>query len=473
MASSDSLPFRLSGPALMVTVAGTLLASLGGVEAARIPAAAGLLFYLASELPRVPAKGQRVAALVGLAIVACLMAVDDPFAVLWQGVVTSCFLTAFFAMLGLLREAAETSPTVRRGGAHLLDQPPGRRYLALTFGSHLFGLVLNYGAVALVGQMIKGANTLASASGDTGLRSRREKRMMLAMHRGFATAMGWSPLSVMPVIVLGALPMLDWIEIAPLGLFLAVLFMLLGWGLDRLAGGRRTGQPPAAASGERWTIHVRIAALVVTILGLGLFMEAWLETRLFIAMVIVVPLVVTGWLLAQYAQAGPGGAAVATANRLGRYVGRQLPDMRAELALLTMSGLVGTALAAVVPGEAVAEFLAARNLPGVTMPLVALWGAVALGAIGVPPLIAVTFISAAMPAPAALGVPPLILAGAYMVAWGLSANRCPLTAPAILLGRLVGQSPWRIMGPWNNRHTLACLLAASAVLSGLYAVAPG
>ena len=133
----------------------------------------------------------------------------------------------------------------------------------------------------------------------------------------------------------------------------------------------------------------------------------------------------------------------------------------------------GVKISTVVPGEAVAEFLAARNLPGVTMPLVALWTAVALAAAGVPPLIAITFISAAMPSPEALGVSPLVLAGAYKAAWGLSANRCPLTAPAILLGRLVGRSSWSIMGPWNNRHTLACLVAGTAVLSILYAVTGG
>ncbi|MEX2644175.1 MAG: hypothetical protein WD270_12020 [Acetobacterales bacterium] len=463
MAFSDRAS-AVSGPIVLVTVAGTLLAALGDVGAARAVAVAALLLYLALEFPRVPAKGRWVAVGVVAVVALCLLAVDEPAAVLWAGLVRSSFLVSFFAVLGLLREAAETSPAVRRGGGHLLDQPPGRRYLALTFGSHLFGMVLNYGAVALVGAMIKGANAGPAAGGDAALRERRERRMMLAMFRGFAAAMAWSPLSVMPVVVLGALPMLNWLQVAPLGLTMALCFMLLGWLLDRVAGGRRTGQPPVPQSGERWTIHLRLAGLVALILGLGLTMEWLLQTRLFIAMVLVVPFVVAGWLLAQYRRQGPAGAARATAGRLAGYVRSQIPNMRTELSLLTMSGVVGTALAAAVPGEALAALLAERSLPGILMPLAALWGAVGLGVIGLPPLIAVTFLSAGMPSPGLLGVAPVVVAGAYMAAWGLSANRCPLTAPAILLSRFVGQSSWHIMKNWNGRHTVLCLIAASVVL---------
>ena len=248
------LSFPLARPAPMVTFAGTLLSSLEGVDAPRTPAAAGLLFFLACEWPRGPAKDQRVAALMGLAIVACLLAVDAHFALWWNRRMTCwarqqrlrrrCGLTALVCSISDWGDAAWRSP----------------------FGGYLFGLVLNCGAVALAGQMIKHANTLASASGGTGKSSRNEERMMLAMRRGFMIAPGWSSFSVTPVSLLGMLPM----RADPLPL--RADDVPLGWGLDWLVGGHRTGHPPAAASSKRWNVHTPIIARVATILGLGLRM---------------------------------------------------------------------------------------------------------------------------------------------------------------------------------------------------------
>ena len=102
-----------------------------------------------------------------------------------------------------------------------------------------------------------------------------------------------------------------------------------------------------------------------------------------------------------------------------------------------------------------------------TTPLVALPGAVGPGAIRNPPLIAVTSVSATTPAPAALGASPLKVVGAYIVAWRLSAHCCPLPASAILLDRLVGQDPPRIVGLENNSHNAVYLFAKTLVLPAL------
>lgn len=48
----------------------------------------------------------------------------------------------------------------------MVRQPPGRRYLALALGSHLIGLVLNFGVLPLVGAMVVKGNT-AEAAGAT------------------------------------------------------------------------------------------------------------------------------------------------------------------------------------------------------------------------------------------------------------------------------------------------------------------
>ena len=66
---------------------------------------------------------------------------------------------AFFLALTTLRDAAETSPLVRRCGRHLVAQPPGRRYAALTAGGHVFGIILSHGAIELLAAMAARAPT--------------------------------------------------------------------------------------------------------------------------------------------------------------------------------------------------------------------------------------------------------------------------------------------------------------------------
>src|SRR5271157_2075315 len=92
---------------------------------------------------------------------------------------------AFFLALTTLRDAAETSPLVRRCGRHLVAQPPGRRYAALTAGGHVFGIILSYGAIELLAAMVMRANTLEAAGGSADIRAIRTRRMLLAIYRGF------------------------------------------------------------------------------------------------------------------------------------------------------------------------------------------------------------------------------------------------------------------------------------------------
>ena len=49
---------------------------------------------------------------------------------------------------------------IDRGGRYLVNQPPGRRYLALTFGGHIFGILLNMGGLALLASMLEAGETL-------------------------------------------------------------------------------------------------------------------------------------------------------------------------------------------------------------------------------------------------------------------------------------------------------------------------
>ncbi|MBN8898229.1 MAG: hypothetical protein J0H35_08605, partial [Rhodospirillales bacterium] len=148
---------------------------------------------------------------------------------------------AFFLALSSLRDAAETSPLVRRCGRHLVAQPPGRRYAALTGGGHVFGIILSYGAIELLGAMVMRANTLAAAGGSAEVRTIRGRRMLMAIYRGFCVMNCWSPLNLMTAVVSTAVPAAPMRLLLPIAFVVSVGMTGLGWIEDRLTAPRRTG----------------------------------------------------------------------------------------------------------------------------------------------------------------------------------------------------------------------------------------
>src|SRR5699024_11840213 len=75
-------------------------------------------------------------------------------------------------------------------------------------------------------------NTLQAANGSVEIQDARERRMALAILRGFALAPIISPLSVTIAVILSALPQLTWTSMLPVTLPMAAFFFLLGWWLD-------------------------------------------------------------------------------------------------------------------------------------------------------------------------------------------------------------------------------------------------
>ncbi len=87
---------------------------------------------------------------IGLAGLAAAT-LQDPGTALLDALARASFIAGLFTALTAIRSAAATDPGIVECGRFLAGQPPGRRYLALTIGGHLFGLVLLYGAISLLG----------------------------------------------------------------------------------------------------------------------------------------------------------------------------------------------------------------------------------------------------------------------------------------------------------------------------------
>lgn len=463
--------------------AGSLFGQVAGVPACGTLAGLAMLTFLIVEFPRQRRYAQvlfLVLSAIGLIGVAT---VDDRLSHFLAGWQRGAVYGGFFLALSSLRDAAETSPLVRRCGQHLVAQPPGRRYAALTGGGHLFGIILSYGAIDLLGAMVTRANALSAAAGWEAARVLRARRMLMAIHRGFCVMNCWNPLNLMTVIVTTAVPGAPMRALIPAALLVSVALMVLGWAEDRMAAARsatRDGVPPNTR--ESWSIHLRMVALVLGVMVLAEAASLMLHISLAAAVTLAVPPVALIWAVLQSRGyiarfRGPGGRTV-DRGMGGRVVGimrrrtlrflHRVPNFRAEATVLAASGFMGVSVGAALPATGMEPLLA--WLPPITIPLLVPVVLIATGQIGLNPIAVVALLGAIIPDPLALGVSPAVLAFSCMLGWGLAVNMTPMSASAIITARWAGVSPWTVTTRWNLAYSLSALLLGWGAVAVMFVV---
>lgn len=394
----------------------------------------------------------------------------DPMALFLAGWRRGASYGAFFFALTTLRDAAETSPLVRRCGQHLVAQPPGRRYAALTGGGHLFGIILSYGAIELLAAMVMRANTLEAAGGSPEVRALRSRRMLMAIYRGFCVMNCWNPINLMTAVVSTAVPAAPMRLLLPIAFVVSVGMAALGWLEDRVSAARAATRGAARpGSSERWTIHLRIIALVASVMALAELGSVGLGISLVTCVTLVVPLVGLGWVAVQSRRlASRSLLGAALQRRAGRFLLR-VPTFRSEATVLAGSGFMGVAVGGALPASGLAPLIA--HLPALAVPLLVPVLLIATGQIGLNPVAVVALLGAAMPDPTSFGVSPAVLAFSCMLGWGLGVNMTPMSASAITTARWAGVSPWTVSTVWNAAYTLSALVLAWVAIALLFVVA--
>ncbi len=375
----------------------------------------------------------------------------------------------FFLALTTLRDAAETSPLVRRCGRHLVAQPPGRRYAALTAGGHIFGITLSYGAIELLAAMVMRANTLESAGGSTDIQAIRTRRMLLAIYRGFCVMNCWSPINIMTAVVSTAVPAAPMRLLLPLAFVVAVGMTALGWIEDRLSGARlQTRGGPRPTTSESWMIHWRIVALILLVMALAEGTAALFGISLVTGVTLVVPLIAIGWLERTVLAFRRAWRAVVA--RPAAPPGPTLPAARADNSqrgdgarCLRFHGRGNRQSLAGHRPDTVACRIAPHNDPA-TDPASADCHRPA----GLNPVAVVALVGAVIPHPVSFGVPPAVLAFACMLGWGLGVTMTPMSSSAIITARWAGVSPWTVTTRWNAAFTASALLLAWAAIAAAF-----
>jgi uncharacterized membrane protein YhdT len=423
----------------------------------RIAGVAGgiaILSFLALEFPRQKPFARRLFLILLGAGAVALASLADPWPTLIEALRRAASYAAFFLALGFLRDAAETSPLVRRSGVDLVEQPPATRTAALACGAHLFAVILSYGAIELFGAML--SRTLKPHD-DAGRHA-----SMMAVYRGFSTTTAWSPLNIGMAVVLAAVPEANWLSLVPPGFAFALVALAFAVWLGRAPG------PPAARPAIDWPAHARLAGLVVLVFLLAFAVEEAFGVRLVVGVTAVLPGFALGWIALQ-AKGLAGDRLHVAWSRLRAQIAIRIPTYRAEATVLGGAGFAGVAIAAAFPSALAADLFARAGLPGIVVlaaiaPVMLLLSQLALN-----PIIAVMLLAAVLPPPAELGVSPTALGLAYLTGWAVSAGMTPMSASAISTARWAGRpgsevSPYAVTNRWNAGFVAGQMAGAWVVL---------
>ncbi len=406
-----------------------------------------IAFFAAQVRP----SRQAFVAVAAVLTLALALTQDDWWATTIKALESAGFIAAFFSALSTLRNVAQTSPGIQKAGRFLSEQPPGRRYAALTVGGQGFALLLNYGAIQLLGAL---AMANAKAEPNAEIRGHRIRRMLLAIQRGFISTLPWSPLSFSVAISTTLVPNTSWAQAVVPGLVTSALVAGIGWGLDTVFKPKLKGpRPPRVKPEGSWASMTPLLVLLGLLVTSVATLHMLTDVRVIGLVAVIVPVIAVSWLFIQ--NRGPGGLS-AIGDRVRGYLFVELPGYRAELTLLMMAGYIGTVGSALLVPLIARAGLDVAALPTWLILVSFVWIIPLAGQAGMNPILAVTLLAPLIPDAATLGVEPVALVVAITAGWALSGASSPYTATTLLIGSFAGISALRVGLSWNGAYTLIC-----------------
>ena len=450
-----------TGVGLLLVVVVTILVEWhhGGAAVAAQPYVAMALVVLLT--PQVQRGRQAFVAVALLLTGALALRAPDWTTAVRAGLSNAAFICAFFCALAGLRSVAERAPAIRRAGRFLAGQPPGRRYIALTFGGQVFALVLNYGAIALLGAL---ATHGTDTEPDPVLRRHRSRRMLLAIQRGFTSVLPWSPMSFAVAITTALIPGTRLGAILVPGLVTGLLMAGTGWALDtafrpKLAGPRPAPAPPEGSWRSMSPLLTLLAVLVASVATLHL--ATGIRVVGIVLLVVPAIAVLWAWLQARGGASADGEGTHAVGAWARDHVFDELPAAAGEIVLLMMAGYIGTVGAALLIPILEADQVDLSGVPAPLLLLALVWILPAAGQIGMNPILAATLLVPLIPPADHLGVAPATVVVAITAGWALAGVTSPFTATTVLTASFGRVSALHVGLVWNRGYFLVAAFIVS------------
>lgn len=350
------------------------------------------------------------------------------------------FVVALFTALVPLRTVAAASPAIISCGRFLAARPASLRYLSLTIGGQFFGLVLLYGSIALLGSLATEAERRAPSP------DLRLRRMLLAILRGFAATLCWSPFGYGMAISIPLVPGAKWSEAVGYCLPMMVGMLALGWVMDAWSDRQASLTDTVDQDLAAWARHLRPLSLLLLLLGLALPLVCWATgVTASIAVMLVVPALALGWSFHQ-------GGARASLRAGQRLATKELPTYGPQIVLLFTAAFIGS-LGAFLAVPLVHIDLG--SMPPAVLLVATVWIVPLTGQIGMNPILAVSLLAPLYPPPGALGLHPAAVIAAITGGWALSTSTSPYTASVLMVGHLSGETARQVGIGWNWRYGLA------------------
>lgn len=456
LVTSNRLKSKVAQTCIVIVIA----ASLGGIVISSpvigIAAGIALALYLALSWRQFTVATWITLSLCAVLLVLALLRGID-LEILSRGLERMAFLATLLALLGALRVVASDAPEVLRAGRYLTTRPPGRRYLAMNFGGHVFGVLINLGGMAILLEMTRRSLEETSTHLPAGLREWRLRRMTTAVLRGFSLVPLWSPIGLGLNGLLLAMPDLQYGDVAPAGLVAAVLFLGWGWFLDW------AGAPPIPVGlkpgpGTRNADWGGVGILVTHVgllAGLVFGLHAATGLQFQQALLIAVPAYSLGWAAWLGHRGGTGAMAMARRNAAGTI--RRFPLAAAEIGVFASAGLLSVLVLELLPIDQVQAMVAA--LIGAPWQMIALLNLsmFVLAAVGINPIITASVMGSLV---TQLDVPGLSDAAAALSlagTWGCVMGFTPLITTVVYAGALIGRTPSVVGLRWNGLYCLSSL----------------
>lgn len=407
-------------------------------------------------------RGRQVFVFVGLFLSLALMITEPEMAAqnLGHAIENAAVVGAYFCALSALQFSASRAPSVRNAGQFIASQPPGKRYLALTFGTQVFSTLLGYGSISLLGGL---ATAYAKQEKDLIIRLHRTRRMLVAIQRGFVSVLPWSPLSFSIVVIISLIPSVSWSELALPGLISSLILASVGLALDALFKPRLAQHVTASPPAGTWFSLLPLGMLFILLATIVMGLYFLTGVRVVGIVLVVVPFVALIWLGYQNDGQDKG---ISFRKNLPHFIFEELPSYRNELVLLMMAGFIGTVGSPLMSPMLVDVYDAISVLPAWVALIGVLWIIPICGQLGMNPILVVALLVPLLPSPEVMGYSPSAFGVALTSGWALSGATSPFTANTVLIGRMGNVSARHVGLYWNGPYALVsgCLLSIWVIL---------
>jgi hypothetical protein len=471
---ADDKPARLSDKVVIACLLGIsafeLLDLHGHFAWAGTFAAFLLIIFLIVGQPGLGLRERYLLGLAVIATVAALMWAGNPRELIERGLAQATYLAAFMLLLALLRDGAATSASVLKLGRYLTRRPPGQRYIAIHAGGHALGMILNFGALSLLGPLIQ-RGVCADAIANPELADWRERRQMSALARGFSWIIAWSPTAVTQALVASVVTGSKPLIMAAIGLFTALGVSVIGWAEDRITGKRARAAlsahdalPAPNASPEPFPKQAfrRFALVCAALAGISLVMIFFTGAKVVPALMLASPIVTLVWLWFQYRDKTDRAAGLVA--RISDIARISIPSGSPEAVTLSSAGYIGIVAAGLSNAPWLADLAGFNTWPPVVVYLTIMAIVPIASNLAMPPMLTVTFIGSLYSALPDSPLNPTLLAASLALGWALNLTASPFGATALILGRITGIPGTTLSWKWNGGFTIAAFVWAALVL---------